>query len=128
MTYRSISQHDCSPKETNSEVCFVAVFEVVLFLIESIDGFFEKTNFFPVDFAFKPVVISAHICLRVESASVSASDHVPSLESTVFLQSMSRYREALVLTDYMSNTFNNHHLTGKTIILEEFRHEVFIMT
>ncbi len=53
----------------NSEVCFVAVFEVVLFLIESVDGFFEKTNLFPVDFSFKPVVISAHICLRVESAS-----------------------------------------------------------
>lgn len=68
----------------NSEVCFVAVFGVVHFLIESVDGFFEKTNFFLWIFAFKPVVISAHVCLQVESASVSASDHVPSLESTVF--------------------------------------------
>lgn len=99
----------------NSEVCFVAVFKVVFF-------FFEKTNFFPVDFAFKPVVI----CLRVRSASVSASDHVQSFKKHCFffLQIMSGYRGALVLTDY---TFNNHHLTGKTIIVEEFRHEVFIM-
>lgn len=43
------------------------------------------------------------------------------------MQSLSRYREALVLTDYMSNKLNNHYLTVKIIILEEFRHEVFLM-
>lgn len=52
----------------NSEVCFVAVFGVVLFLTESVDGFIEKTStFFPVDLAFKPVVVSEHICLGVKS-------------------------------------------------------------
>lgn len=68
----------------NSDVCFVAVFGVMLFLIESVDGFFlRRQTFCLLDFAFKPVVVSAHICLRVESASVYAADHVPSFESTV---------------------------------------------
>lgn len=65
----------------NSEMCFVAVFGVVLYLTESVDGFLERTMFFPVDFPFKPVVISTHVCLRVEFASASASDHVQSLEA-----------------------------------------------
>lgn len=38
-----------------------------------------KTYFFPVDFAFKPVVICLRATDRVVSASVSASDHVLSL-------------------------------------------------